>query len=673
MENICCQSKITQLGVVVPSTNRSSTSGKAAGSHKHLEGEHNKRLSDRLPVKTTSKNKASYSTVLCRAEPIISGGDQRTSRQRSHVEVQNHQTGFYSNLFLVPKKDGGQSPVINLKALNRNPYIEGPNQSQGLVSKGGPERCILRNPDPQIPPPISQVHISREMLSVPVLPIWAVISPMGLYQDPKTSISSPSRDRGMTDSIHRRYSSLGGVQRTSQGSCGGSSIPPTMPRFQSKPEKIGNDTSPGNGIPGINSGHSPDGAETPSGKDKKDLCGIMNNDEKRAHLGQSSSSFSGEDECNFPGDTSSPIIFSPSTDGIVRHIEQKFPVLQGTSISHTGMQRGINVVGHPHDKVEWEIPSQEGSGLSDRFRCIPDRVGCNLSKPEDRRSMVSDRGQYAYKLPGTTSCNASSKDIPEEQIQDVSASQIGQYHSSGIHKQSGRNSLQAIGRLSKKSMDVVLGKEYPHHSPAPARCSEYNSRCGVTDDGGSVRLATEPSPVQQDCLVIRSHRDGHVCHSTDHSVPSLFQLAARSLCISNRCFSAGLVTDKGLCQPTMEYDRSCPIPSTDAADTNCLSGTSLEDTTVVPPAVTDVGCNTTSLSSQSDNIALRSTGSHPPASCVVYLGKDTETRSFQRKLPHSCLSHGELRPTDLTTHSLASGIAGVVQGVQIPFQVLSGK
>ena len=40
-------------------------------------------------------------------------------------------------------------------------------------------------------------------------------------------------------------------------------------------------------------------------------------------------------------------------------------------------------------------------------------------------------------------------------------------------------------------------------------------------------------------------------------------------------------------------------------------------------------------------------------------GRDTETKSFRRRLPLSCSNHGGKRPISLTTHSSADGIAGV--------------
>ena len=52
-------------------------------------------------------------------------------------------------------------------------------------------------------------------------------------------------------------------------------------------------------------------------------------------------------------------------------------------------------------------------------------------------------------------------------------------------------------------------------------------------------------------------------------------------------------------------------------------------------------------------------------------GRDTEVSSFQRKLQTSCLVPGGLKLTSPMTHFLPNGTAGVLNGVQIPFLVLS--
>jgi hypothetical protein len=166
------------------------------------------------------------------------------------------------------------------------------------------------------------------------------------------------------------------------------------------------------------------------------------------------------------------------------------------SLSQLILQGQTDVVGQPHGEMEWEIHPQEGDRYGNRLRCIAHRVGCSMPEPTDRRSIVPNRTLDAYKLPRTAG-NYINFAIHTFLKNKSRLLESGQHYNCGIHRQFGRHSLQGLGRLGQESMDVVPGTEHSHHSATPARCAKRD--CGVTDNEVSVRLATEPCPVQQDC------------------------------------------------------------------------------------------------------------------------------------------------------------------------------
>ena len=47
---------------------------------------------------------------------------------------------------------------------------------------------------------------------------------------------------------------------------------------------------------------------------------------------------------------------------------------------------------------------------------------------------------------------------------------------------------------------------------------------------------------------------------------------------------------------------------------------------------------------------------------------DSEAKNFQKTLQPYCLHHGDTKLPKVTTPCVASGLAGIVKGVQIPFQ-----
>ena len=85
--------------------------------------------------------------------------------------------------------------------------------------------------------------------------------------------------------------------------------------------------------------------------------------------------------------------------------------------------------------------------------------------------------------------------------------------------------------------------------------------------------------------------------------------------------------NQGVCQPTLESDRSGTVQSTNGQGWHCSGGTGLEDTTMVSPTIANANCNTTSDQSRSDNTEQRS-GYLVPQLAAWHIGEIPRPRAF---------------------------------------------
>ncbi len=148
------------------------------------------------------------------------------------------------------------------------------------------------------------------------------------------------------------------------------------------------------------------------------------------------------------------------------------------------------MVGLSPEPVEREEHAAEGSGLSDRIRCVTGRVGSSLQPPEDWQAMVKGGAEPAHKLPGVAGSNIGIKDIHKGTDGPVGTLEDGQYHGSGLCQQPGRYSLQGAGETVQGAVDMVSAEEYHYQGTTPPRTFEPSGQLGVSHYARPVGLET---------------------------------------------------------------------------------------------------------------------------------------------------------------------------------------
>ena len=113
----------------------------------------------------------------------------------------------------------------------------------------------------------------------------------------------------------------------------------------------------------------------------------------------------------------------------------------------------------------------------------------------------------------------------------------------------GGNSFKGPSPPCIRPVDVGHGEKYPHHSPTSARGTHVYGRHRVLDNVGPVGLESRLHDTAPHQLAIESSRGGLVYLQTAVSVPSLFQLAGRSVCAVKEAFLQDWLDVRGIANP----------------------------------------------------------------------------------------------------------------------------
>ena len=513
----------------------------------------------------------------------------------TELPMKEARSGFYSNMFLVPKKDGKVRPVINLKKLNQfvathHFKMEGIHTVKDLIQPNDWMTKIDLK-DAYFAIPVSHTHqkflrftIRNRLYQFNCLPFGLSSAPW-IFTKILKPVAAKLRElyRHKNGNIPGRYIDNREQPRRDEYQHIDSDRYAGESGLHSSPGKIYDPTHPEGGVSGINDRLHLD-ATTGSNRENEDQSRSQKNMASRCSpISESNLQDGREDEHGGASHTSRSSLLQtpPGRPDISPGVQ--LSELRSSMPAIPGKQGRTPVVGRSLDTLEWQGPMHESKpGLDNRVRRFPYRMGCDVERYGHGRLVEYPREELAHKLLGTPGSLLSCENICQVKVKHTHPPATGQHHSCSICQSPGRNSVPPGNRVSEGALDVVPETEDHIEGTTPTRQGQCDCRQGVQNNEGQVRLDVEPNSLQSN-TGDPSSSSRSVCISPIGATAPVLQLETRPSGTGNRCLPTGLVRPESIRQSTLESCRQGPSqdPATPEC-TNNVNSTSVAVTTMVP-------------------------------------------------------------------------------------------
>ena len=599
------------------------------------------------------------------------------------------QTGFFSNLFLVPKKDGSARPVINLRALNQFIPMEH-FKMEGMQTL----RDLLRQGDW-----LTKVDLKDAYFSIPIAPEYQrylrftvenhyfqfTCLPFGLSSTPwvftKTlkPVTALLRELGvrliqyLDDFLVMASSPQLANEHTN------ALILLLKNLGFSPPRKVSHNTIPKTGIPGHDGQFPEHGTPSPRREAQEDQVRSMVSGQVATDVSTTDLSHSGQDECSDPGHSPCSTVLQSPAEGLIQGIGTWEPELRHSMCRIPGGPRGVRVVDFPLRTVEWQKPGSPSTGPDNSVRCLPQRVGSDFSGSKNRWLLVSRGEPVPHKLPRDIGSQLSDKVLPKAQVRPISACLDRQHNHGIIPEPPGRDSVTKGNQDYKGLMDVVPPAEHHLESSTSPREREYNSGRGIPRYEGQIRLDAEPLNLPKDPEETGPSPSGSLCITPDGAVTSFllhfFSWRPDPLATATDALLQDWSRMRAYANPPWNLIGRVLTKIQSSNPDLILLVAPIWPSQPWYPTLLELLVDFPRLLPHQQDLYLYTEGMNLPEICLDLAvwpisANGLRQRSFQRKLPISSWLHGGRRQQSPTTCCFRSGLAGVRNGAQIPFQAL---